>query len=286
MKRKVTKSRTGLFFWIVLFFAIYALLVTDTPRKLWRAAEDYFFFNYVPEEELFDYAKKKRFQKVVARDPRASSDVIEYIANTVINTPKADTADSDKNNEKKDILYGIIENPNAGEEVLEDINDNIDVIGDDISCSIRQKLAVRTDLSKTLIKELAKHTDCGCEYMLTLAKKENLEDQDKLNILNQILPDFNSYININKDDEKCIISVLDEYSKIEKTLLSENGKTQKDIYTDFSFLFELYSFYNRKYNENCKTPETEKIANICSQFTKIIADDETLNNTNSEFVKK
>ena len=286
MKRKVTKSRTGLFFWIVLFFAIYALLVTDTPRKLWRAAEDYFFFNYVPEEELFDYAKKKRFQKVVARDPRASSDVIEYIANTVINTPKADTADSDKNNEKKDILYGIIENPNAGEEVLEDINDNIDVIGDDISCSIRQKLAVRTDLSKTLIKELAKHTDCGCEYMLTLAKKENLEDQDKLNILNQILPDFNSYININKDDEKCIISVLDEYSKIEKNLLSENGKTQKDIYTDFSFLFELYSFYNRKYNENCKTPETEKIANICSQFTKIIADDETLNNTNSEFVKK
>ena len=286
MKRKVTKSRTGLFFWIVLFFAIYVLLVTDTPRKLWRAAEDYFFFNYVPEEKLFDYAKKKRFQKVVARDPRASSDVIEYIANTVINTPKADTDDSENNNEKKDILYGIIENPNAGEEVLEDINDNIDVIGDDISCSIRQKLAVRTDLSKTLIKELAKHTDCGCEYMLTLAKKENLEDQDKLNILNQILPDFNSYININKDDEKCIISVLDEYSKIEKTLLSENGKTQKDIYTDFSFLFELYSFYNRKYNENCKTPETEKIANICSQFTKIIADDEILNNTNSEFVKK
>ena len=122
--------------------------------------------------------------------------------------------------------------------------------------------------------------------MLILAKKENLEDQDRLNILNQIVPDFSTYININKTDEKCIISVLDEYSRIEKNLFTDNTKTQKDIYTSLNFLFELYSFYNRKYNEDCQTPETEKIADICSQFRKIIADEEMLKNVNSEFVKK
>ncbi len=286
MKRKITKSRTGLLFWIILFFAVYALFVTETPKKLWRGVEDYFFFNYVPEEDLFDYAKKKRFQRVVARDPRASIDVIEYITDSIISKQSVDSDDSKKDDGKKEILYGIIENPNSGEKVLKDIDENIGAINGDISCDVRQRLAVREDLSSTLIKRLAKHTDCGCEYMLILAKKENLEDQDRLNILNQIVPDFSTYININKTDEKCIISVLDEYSRIEKNLFTDNTKTQKDIYTSLNFLFELYSFYNRKYNEDCQTPETEKIADICSQFRKIIADEEMLKNVNSEFVKK
>ncbi len=286
MGKKYKKTKTRMFFWVILFFASYALFVSDTPKKLFRSIEDYYFFNYVPEESLLDYAKKPQFQRVVARDPRTSEDVIKYIADTVINAPKDIDKQEELDSEKTDVLYSLIENPNTGEKILKDIDKNIDNIDRAISCDIRRKLATREDLSRVLIKKLAESTDCGCEYILILAKKTELNNQDKLDILNQIVPDFKTYITISKDEEKCIISVLDEYSKVEKILFGDDAKTQKDIYNSLKFLFELYSFYSQKYNDSCKNTKTTKINDICLEFQKTISNEENLKKADIEFIKK